>query len=1112
MAVFRNCFMMMLLWLFFNGNIFAQNGNQPRGNYFDKLKQVTESGRMPQKASLGSDLYSAVNTLTGAVCFDIPIYTIKVSGYELPVTLRYETSGFKLVDIPSNVGIGWNIVAGGSITRTIKGCHDDLKHTGYKSQYHTADSIHQYFLELAEREDFDTLGQNPPQEDISLFAALLDITDNLIDSEPDIYTFNFADYSGSFVFDMNGTPHLIPEQNFRIQGTDTTYYVITVDNGDKYYFGGENATETVNSTYNCPLAMKISRFEIANANYYYNNRYVFRNDATTIEAYNNYNIAWHLTRIDLAESGQTILFEYDSDDVRTYIGTDESYMIGRGYYNAAQTELEPGHDWIVHRTNRYRFSHVPRLRRINWDNGSIEFLPSDSYREDLDYSDIHDQVDFGGRSIEKIKVYSLEGDNGTRDHFSVDLRHSYIKNINTTVSPPNGIPLQYRSYYKRLCLDTLVFNDKNDVKIYEYAFHYNLYDTMYCRSRNSCEIDCWGYFKPRTATFIERFPIKPQLFYYENGKSNPLYNSVYSVWRRSGEVEPTCVFDGYSDMMPDSVGAKEFTLRSIKLPTGGLVSFDYELNDFHFDDQDIKGPGVRVKTVFYDSGDGNCFNKQYLYKENAHSSGKIAGIPNIGLYTYIPRLAFGEPSGASDCGRQNYLTSRQVSTVSDMGGSSSASVLYEKVTEICANDSCNMGKTIYYYQTNFTASDSVLMAGDEVFVKKTHCRKSHAFMTPPNSGYQTNVYIGHHLDAAPDFTQPVVSWYNGIPTKTEYYDNENNLVESLEYKYSLNPKNDSILYIQSKFLEKYTDTWMLYSPLFDITDHVPIYQYDILWGVNYYKTGTRQLDSIVKRRYDAEVNGLANQLIEIYAYNIQNYVSERTTLTSDGSVLQTHFTYPVNYAAWQPNSVYHDMMSRNMLRNVIEQYTTIDGKVSEGSFIEYELTDYGGFFIKPEKQYTLRTDTPLTDFHPSFSQPSIDSRYKLFQRLYYSPLTGNVVEIKNENEGTTAFVWGYNYYQLLAVIKNATAQEVRNALPCTESVLQETTDSDVLCDIFRTLRTSLPQAMVTSYTYDLFGNLTSVTDPSGKKKSFGYDSAFRLKLIRDSNDKILQKYEYHYKP
>jgi hypothetical protein len=219
------CFILSIL---IPGGLLAQNFS-----YYNQVKQINESGATPTKASMAYSIDSPVNTLTGAACFDIPIYTIKTGSFTLPISLHYETSGFKVASIPSNVGLGWNLNAGGCITRTVKGFIDESEQVGYCSQVGAAGTIHNEITELSQVDNIDTVLN---QQVTDLFSTLLYVTDNLYDAEPDIYSFNFAGYSGNFIYDMENNIHLIPEQNFDIERTNGGF-VITVDNGDKYYFG-----------------------------------------------------------------------------------------------------------------------------------------------------------------------------------------------------------------------------------------------------------------------------------------------------------------------------------------------------------------------------------------------------------------------------------------------------------------------------------------------------------------------------------------------------------------------------------------------------------------------------------------------------------------------------------------------------------------------------------------------------------------------------------------------------------------------------------------------------------------------------------------------------------
>lgn len=1093
------CFFLSIL---ISGGLMAQGMS-----YYNQIKQVNESGANPVKAEMKVSLDSPVNPLTGAACFDIPIYTIKEGNYSLPISLHYQTSGFKVVDLSSNVGLGWSIEAGGCISRTVKGFIDESNQVGYCSQVGEASTIHNEIIELSQVDNIDTL--LTPQ-DTTMFATLLKVTDNLYDAEPDVYSFSFCGYSGSFVFDMDNQIHLIPEQNFDIEKTSYGF-VITVDNGDKYYFGEDNSTELVRNTFNCPLFMTVDDFEtyIADNGQNYTNRFLHDfNHSGVMEWDHNYPVKWFLSRIELSGTHKSILFEYETDDVRAYLGTDETYMRGKKFSSIYSHIFVGGFDWIVNRVNRYRFSDVTRLSRISWSNGTIDFIPMSDYREDLDYKGTNSSNGFGGYAIKQIVISSTDDGIGNSENYSIDLNQSYYVDINANGSFPQvGYPYEIRPYYKRLILNNIVFKDLDNNSLYNYSFDYNYYRFQYCPSRNSCEVDYWGYFKPRSGFHVERFAIKPPVYYYQNGKDNPLYNSDYSFWRRSGEA-PTCFFEG-SDLTPNANTAKLFTLKTVILPTGGRVEFNYELNDFFFDSQDIVGPGVRVKSVnyYYYSNDGNNYLKEYSYKINGHSSGKIAYIPNIGIQNLYPLIEDGNLPNSDFCDRVNGLTARQFSTVTDMSGINESKVQYEKITETCRNNTNNLGKTIYYHELNLTAADSALMIGEDCFINKTHCKWTSLYQHPDLPSLQNPLYSNPlQLYAPPSFTYPIISWYNGFLTKKEQYDSDNKLVESTEYKYRLKPSEDSVFYIQSKYLCKYATAWTVFDDQQQPTYNFPIYQYDILWGVNYYKTGVRQLDTIIHKYYSEENDNLANVATRTFNYTVNNYVSEERTENSDGSVIKQTYNYPLEYATCYPNSVYADMLDRNMLNSVVEQYTSVDNKVTQGACCRFETTGSNNEFIKPEKLFKLRTNNPLTNFQPLGQ----DSHYELTDEMKYDPSSGNLVEIWDESDGRTTYVWGFHNSLLLAKIQNATDSEVRNALSCTMEALQEKTDTNELIGIFQNLRTSLPSACVTSYAYDLFQNLVSITDPSGKTNRFEYDDALRLKLTRDVENNILQKYEYHY--
>ena len=61
------------------------------------------------------------------------------------------------------------------------------------------------------------------------------------------------------------------------------------------------------------------------------------------------------------------------------------------------------------------------------------------------------------------------------------------------------------------------------------------------------------------------------------------------------------------------------------------------------------------------------------------------------------------------------------------------------------------------------------------------------------------------------------------------------------------------------------------------------------------------------------------------------------------------------------------------------------------------------------------------------------------------------------------------------------------------------------------LREKLPEALITTYTYDVRGNVTSITEPDGLKTTFEYDALDRLIAIKDHAGNLIESYDYHYK-
>jgi hypothetical protein len=127
---------------------------------------------------------------------------------------------------------------------------------------------------------------------------------------------------------------------------------------------------------------------------------------------------------------------------------------------------------------------------------------------------------------------------------------------------------------------------------------------------------------------------------------------------------------------------------------------------------------------------------------------------------------------------------------------------------------------------------------------------------------------------------------------------------------------------------------------------------------------------------------------------------------------------------------------------------------------------------------------------------------------------GNIVELHSEDGIYTTLIYGHNYLKLLAKIENARYSAVIAQLPVSISQLQSLdspNDHATLISYFQTVRNALTNAKVTSYTYIPLVGVNTITDDRGKTMKYVYDNFNRLSLVKDTEDKIVKRYEYHYK-
>ena len=135
---------------------------------------------------------------------------------------------------------------------------------------------------------------------------------------------------------------------------------------------------------------------------------------------------------------------------------------------------------------------------------------------------------------------------------------------------------------------------------------------------------------------------------------------------------------------------------------------------------------------------------------------------------------------------------------------------------------------------------------------------------------------------------------------------------------------------------------------------------------------------------------------------------------------------------------------------------------------------------------------------------------------------GNLLQYTIKSDVPTAIIWGYNQTQPIAKIEGATYAQVSGLAAAiisasnddaNDAVVGNPKEQDLLIalDAFRT-NSALSGYQITTYSYDPLIGVRSITPPSGIREVYIYDTANRLKEVKDINGNILKEYQYHYKP
>jgi hypothetical protein len=232
----------------------------------------------PEVSALAKFADTRISKYSGIPEISIPLYTIMEHELEIPLALNYHAGGIRVEERAGWAGLGWALIAGGSISRTLKGLPDEQTQSasGYINHEIVPDE-----LTLNEKVDYYNRSLN-----------------GTIDFEQDIFHFKFGNHSGKFVLNKSGDVAFLSASNLKIQfdrnSSGISRWKVWDEYGNQYLF--EDTERTVTE------AISESRSRPYTSNYY---------------------SAWHLSKI-ITYRGRQVSFSYENYTESYYTRSSQS--------------------------------------------------------------------------------------------------------------------------------------------------------------------------------------------------------------------------------------------------------------------------------------------------------------------------------------------------------------------------------------------------------------------------------------------------------------------------------------------------------------------------------------------------------------------------------------------------------------------------------------------------------------------------------------------------------------------------------------------------------------------------------------------------------------------